>query len=524
MNYGSVCSGIEAATAAWAPLGWRARFLAEVEPFPCAVLMRRLGATRPLRPLAPEEAADEKDRKKRESWRRQLEGLPGGGTLPNLGDSSGGGGDFASLLSLLCGWEVPVPKGGWGRCGAVVNAPGCFGLAWRILDAQYTRVPGFPRAIPQRRRRVFLVGYRGGSFGDPLDWTHPAAVLLDGEMRERDTPPRRAPAQGASAPASGGAEEAGGRGVTTLVPYGMRLGARTEGVASTIARIDAKFPQCVCREEENRGGRPKEASGFNFELFTGECRNHSPCLGATRAADTMVYGGEPETLRMREGRAGGGKGPLISKNVSLTLATSNDQALLEKREAAWWDGSDKAGTLTVTSDAQRMPDKGRLQCIVDMRQLEAETDGGVSPTLLSTDYKGGKAVVETPGGASLESAVCPTLVANLFNKNTFLDCDKLLIERGTDAAVCFTQNQRDEVRLLGGDGEVAGSVCAMQATKQQNLIAYENHPQDGRVKESGDVSPTLTGQMGTGGNNCPWLQSLDSHIPINNIGDGEDEK
>ena len=590
MNYGSVCSGIEAATAAWAPLGWRARFLAEVEPFPCAVLMRRLGATRPLRPLAPEEAADEKDRKKRESWRRQLEGLPGGGTLPNLGDftkikegdydgaidllvggtpcqsyslaglrrgladprgnlalefvrlayrtgarwvlwenvpgvlSSGGGGDFASLLSLLCGWEVPVPKGGWGRCGAVVNAPGCFGLAWRILDAQYTRVPGFPRAIPQRRRRVFLVGYRGGSFGDPLDWTHPAAVLLDGEMRERDTPPRRAPAQGASAPASGGAEEAGGRGVTTLVPYGMRLGARTEGVASTIARIDAKFPQCVCREEENRGGRPKEASGFNFELFTGECRNHSPCLGATRAADTMVYGGEPETLRMREGRAGGGKGPLISKNVSLTLATSNDQTLLEKREAAWWDGSDKAGTLTVTSDAQRMPDKGRLQCIVDMRQLEAETDGGVSPTLLSTDYKGGKAVVETPGGASLESAVCPTLVANLFNKNTFLDCDKLLIERGTDAAVCFTQNQRDEVRLLGGDGEVAGSVCAMQATKQQNLIAYENHPQDGRVKESGDVSPTLTGQMGTGGNNCPWLQSLDSHIPINNIGDGEDEK
>ena len=38
MNYGSVCSGIEAATAAWRPLGWRALFLAEVEPFPCAVL------------------------------------------------------------------------------------------------------------------------------------------------------------------------------------------------------------------------------------------------------------------------------------------------------------------------------------------------------------------------------------------------------------------------------------------------------------------------------------------------------
>jgi len=355
-----------------------------------------------------------------------------------------------------------------------------------------------------------------------MDWTHPASVLLDGEVREGDTPPRRAPAQGASAASAGGPEAPGERGVTTLVPYGMRLGAHTDGVASTIARIDAKFPQCVCKEEEEQ---PREANGFNFELFTGECKGHSPCLGATRAGDTMVYGEEdaPETLRMREGCAGGGKGPLISRNVSLTLATSNDQALLERRRASWWDGSDKADTLTCTGDAQRMPDKGRLQCVLDMRQLGAETDGNVSPTLLSTDYKGGKAVVETPEGADAEGAVCPTLEANLFNKNTFQDCDKFLIEKrdGEDKAVCFTQNQRDEVRLMGGDGEVAGSVCAMQATKQQNLIAYENHPQDGRVKESGDVSPTLTGQMGTGGNNVPWLQSVGNGAEHREGKDGE---
>ena len=70
-----------------------------------------------------------------------------------------------------------------------------------------------------------------------------------------------------------------------------------------------------------------------------------------------------------------------------------------------------------------MPDKGRLQCVVDMRQLEEETDGNVSPTPVSTDYKVGKAVVET---------------------------------------------------------------------LNQNLIAYDNHSQDSRVKETGDVSPTLT--------------------------------
>jgi site-specific DNA-cytosine methylase len=581
MNYGSVCSGIEAATTAWRPLGWKAKFFAEVEPFPAAVLCHRYGATRPLRPLDPAEAADGKDRKLREAWARQLPGLPEGGDIPNLGDftkiqkedyegdidllvggtpcqsysiaglrrglsdprgnlalefvrlayrsdarwtvwenvpgvlSSGGGGDFASFLSLLCGWEVPVPKDGWGKCGIVTNAPGCYGLAWRILDAQYTRVPMFPRAIPQRRRRIFVVGYRGGAVGSPLDWQHPAAVLFDGEMRERDTPPRREAAPGASPASPGGAEAPGQRGVVSLIPYGMRLGAHEDGVASTIARIDAKFPQCVCREEEQQ----REKNGFNFELFTGECREHSPCLGATRASDTMVYDGEePETIRMREGCSGGGKGPLISRNVSLTLATANDQTLFEKK-AVWWDGSEKADTLTCTSDAQRMPDKKKLQCVLDMRQIEANgTD--VSPTLISTDYKGGKAVVETPGGESPEGAVCPTFEANLFNKNTFQDCDKFLIEKHGDEPVCFTQNQRDEIRLLGGDGQVAGAVCSMQATKQQNFIAYENHAQDSRVKDVGDVSPTLTGQMGTGGNNQPFVQKINAE---NDMEDAEKE-
>ena len=38
VSFGSVCSGIEAASVAWHPLGWRAAWLSEIEPFPCAVL------------------------------------------------------------------------------------------------------------------------------------------------------------------------------------------------------------------------------------------------------------------------------------------------------------------------------------------------------------------------------------------------------------------------------------------------------------------------------------------------------
>ena len=38
MIYGSVCSGIEAATVAWHALGWKPAFFAEIEKYPSAVL------------------------------------------------------------------------------------------------------------------------------------------------------------------------------------------------------------------------------------------------------------------------------------------------------------------------------------------------------------------------------------------------------------------------------------------------------------------------------------------------------
>ena len=38
MKFGSVCSGIEAASVAWEPLGWSASWFAEIDPFPSAVL------------------------------------------------------------------------------------------------------------------------------------------------------------------------------------------------------------------------------------------------------------------------------------------------------------------------------------------------------------------------------------------------------------------------------------------------------------------------------------------------------
>lgn len=76
--------------------------------------------------------------------------------------SSNAGRDMATLLSSL------------GQLG--------YWWAYRVLDAQYD-------GVPQRRRRVFIVGHSG-------EWTAPATVLFEPESRGGDTPPRRTAGQG----------------------------------------------------------------------------------------------------------------------------------------------------------------------------------------------------------------------------------------------------------------------------------------------------------------------------------------
>ena len=72
-----------------------------------------------------------------------------------------------------------------------------YGFAYRTLDAQFVRVESHPRAVPQRRRRVFLVGHLG-------DWRPPAAVLLEPEGLRRNPPPRREAGSATSALTSAG--------------------------------------------------------------------------------------------------------------------------------------------------------------------------------------------------------------------------------------------------------------------------------------------------------------------------------
>jgi len=263
VRYGSVCSGIEAATQAWHTLGWEPQFFAEIEPFPAAVLAHHypdvinegdfttigdkydltdgllVGGTpcqdfsvAGLRAgLAGERGNLSTDFVKlayssNASW-LLWENVPG--VL-----SSGSGQDFAAILSGFTGCKIAVPSEGWKNAGIIEGAEGCFSVAWRVLDAQFVRVDGLERAVAQRRRRVFVVGHLGG-------WQYPAAVLFErASLQGHPAPSRKAGKgiagdveEGVTASSHGGYRE----GCGTLRSAEGDLGGGSENLAVDIPKV-----------------------------------------------------------------------------------------------------------------------------------------------------------------------------------------------------------------------------------------------------------------------------------------------
>jgi DNA (cytosine-5)-methyltransferase 1 len=185
LTFGSVCSGIEAASVAWLPLGWRASFHAEIEAAPSAVLAHHY-------PGVPNLG----DFTRIENPPKPIDVLVGGtpcqsfsvaGKRLGLDDPRGNLAVEYLRLARRLGprwlvWEnVPgVLSSNRGRdFGAFLGllAELGYGWAYRVLDAQYF-------GVPQRRRRVFVVGHLG-------DWRRAAAVLFEREGLCGHPAPRR---------------------------------------------------------------------------------------------------------------------------------------------------------------------------------------------------------------------------------------------------------------------------------------------------------------------------------------------
>ena len=186
LRYLSVCSGIEAATVAWHPLGWEPVAFSEIEKFPSAVLQHHY-------PDVPNYG----DMTKHKEWpHADVDILVGGtpcqsfsvaGLRKGLDDPRG---NLALTYLAIAAqyrprwlvWEnVPgVLSSNRGRdFGSFLGALGQlgYGFAYRVLDAQYF-------GVAQRRRRVFVVAHLG-------DWRRAAAVLFERESLSGHPAPSR---------------------------------------------------------------------------------------------------------------------------------------------------------------------------------------------------------------------------------------------------------------------------------------------------------------------------------------------
>jgi DNA (cytosine-5)-methyltransferase 1 len=316
MKFGSVCSGIEAASVAWHPLGWTAAWLSEIEPFPCAVLKHHY-------PDVPNHGDMTLLPEKILSGQVEAPDLFCGGTpcqafsvagLRNSLDDARGNlsltfvgianaidhvrsirGDapaivfwenvpgvlntkdnaFGCFLGALAGESDPIkPPGGgeskWSNAGCVFGPQRT--VAWRVLDAQYF-------GVAQRRRRVFVVA-------SARDDINPIEILFESEGVRRDTAP-----------------------------------SRKEG---------ERIAPCVTN------GPPFSRTGN--ERVEAE-------------AEAMVIGA-------LDTECGG------TKMNHQTIASGHIFPVNKSAEATWWNGGQIASTITTRSADQDMPDKANFQAVL----------------------------------------------------------------------------------------------------------------------------------------------------------------
>jgi len=274
MRYLSVCSGIEAATVAWHPLGWEPVAFSEIEQFPCNVLAHHY-------PKVPNLG----DMTKFKEWPdyANVDVLVGGtpcqsfsiaGLRKGLDDPRGNlmltylaiaarympkwivWENVPGVLSSSSGRDFGTFLGGLAECG--------YGFAYRILDAQYCRTDGYPYAVPQRRRRVFVIGCLG-------DWRSAAAVLFDSESLCGNPPPSRKAREEVAGTVAQGTFECGGIGSNSksdnsspLMKSGADLG---NGCEALITHAIALTGNTIGREPENGGnGTGFDESGASYTL------------------------------------------------------------------------------------------------------------------------------------------------------------------------------------------------------------------------------------------------------------------
>ena len=324
MRYVSLFSGIEAASVAWSPLGWEPVAFSEVEPFCCDLLAERFPEVPNLGDITAI------------SWKEQdlgaIDLVVGGSPCQSFsiaGGREGLDGESRLMLEYIRAVDEIHP-----RWLLWENVPGVFsidegrafglllheleklgyGLAWRVLDAQFF-------GVAQRRRRVFLVGHFGGGVGAA------AAVLFESESVRGNT--------GSSAEKRQELASRNRRGVGSP-DYVMA----TDNSGAEIGEGFA--PTLICRQapiafaNHRAANAIEDASAPTYVLYTA----YKSANGSNITTDTAYTidtqntqaVAAPVMLKLRHTGSStngkGGEGALWGEDVSFTLATSQDQTLI----------------------------------------------------------------------------------------------------------------------------------------------------------------------------------------------------
>nr|WP_326209102.1 DNA cytosine methyltransferase [uncultured Oscillibacter sp.] len=312
--------------------------------------------------------------------------------------SSNRGLDFKAILEAVIGIaepgaEVPMPpKDRWPYADIYMGER--WSVAYRTFDAQHW-------GVPQRRRRVYLVGDLAGQCA--------GQVLFESEGLSGYSAEGFRSWQRAARDSAAGLGAAGG---VCLNDQGGSCMDISFGVSGTLrAQMDG-HPPCIV-----------EPTAAVYENHSQDTRYTGPLDTAPTVSSTYGTGGNnqpfvveadtPKTLKIRSGCEGGGKGPLIQEDVSATLSCNNDQTLFVPKcysiGAAFSEGmlSDNPHSGIYKADTSRTLDQS-----------------GGNPSC----NQGGIAVVEGPTYAmtpctytQIEKEKTPTLNARDFKDPTFVN-------------------------------------------------------------------------------------------------------
>lgn len=416
MKYVSIFSGIEAATVAWHPLGWEPLAFSEIDPFPSTVLQHHYPDIPNLGDITKIDWSPYVGAADIVVGGSPCQSFSVAGKREGLAGASGLMFEYIrAVRELRPRWFVweNVPGAFTSERGEAyrqllseMDALG-YGLAWRVLDAQFF-------GVAQRRERVFLVG--------SLGTMRCAEVLFERESLSWNHQSSRQKRQALT-------EEAQERVGEADHDSGCLNPGETQ--SRRVYPASGVYPTLSTRE---KSGQNQESVFTQFgDDVAGTLTSRydsSPCVD--RGANVVVD--ERDKVFLCQTAQTGSNGKLVKQDdVMNTLDRTNSTAVaaldFNPTDARLrYANDDVSQTLTA-----RARTGGNQVPLVQVQPLVFNPNAGIT---------------EKGGGFALSEDVTPTLKPD------------------HNPAVAFASNQRDEVREL----EVAGALAAQPGIKQQTYI------------------------------------------------------